>query len=987
MALMILRAIRNTLLRLVLVAFCLGWAEADETQRVYLSGHGKDDAVPWRFMCTTGALSGFWTNLPVPSNWDVKGFGHLTYKKDYSNSITERGLYEKDFAAPKKWKDQRVFLVFEGAMTDTSAKLNGLSVGPTHQGGFYRFKYEVTDKLKLGAENKLEVTVAKHSANESVNKAERLADYWVFGGIYRPVYLEVVPQQFIERVAIDARGDGSFAMEVFLNGVADADAVEAQIVTVDGKKVGDVVAAGILPAVEPGFQPGEKKAPDDSTVSDTSNASGSASPTPGGKMPPSTAGRMPAATITTRIASPKLWTAETPNLYRVKVRLKRGSQVLHEFTERFGFRTFEVRDGDGLYLNGQKIILKGVNRHSAWPDSGRCLSTAVHKLDIETIKEMNGNAVRMSHYPPDAEFLDLCDELGLYVLDELAGWHNNYDTPTGTRLVEAMVTRDVNHPSILFWDNGNEGGSNPELDQVFHEFDPQKRRVLHPWALHSGLNTAHYLMFTNAEVAARGEPMHYHAKYDKEFVNTNLAARGWIYMPTEFMHGLYDGGAGAGLEDYWSMMMSSSNCAGGFIWVFADEGIKNPHTGQIDVAGNQAPDGIVGPYREREASFYAVRDIWSPIQVKRQTNGSFTVENQYGFTDANQWEFTWETRQLWAGLGTNTIDRIFSKTTTTVDLPPGRKADLPFPFPANWDQDRANTLVLRVTDARAGKLWTWAWPARTNAISPNVASFGPPTVTETSEAIEIKTRMLGPGGWLRVKFSRQTGRLTEAWNDERKFSFAGPRLVSGTGTLKSIQRTHDGGEVTVVAAYDGDLQQLVWRVRNDGLVICDYRFLSSGATDAVGVVFDYPENLVKQKRWLGDGPFRVWKNRLRGVTFGLWENDYNNTITGYSGWQYPEFKGCFANVRWLQLETTEGLITVVPENIPYVQVLTPEQPPDNLIGKTKVNLPQCGLGFLHSIPPIGTKFKPAAASGPQSQPNVGQGEYSGRVSFYFGKLP
>jgi beta-galactosidase/beta-glucuronidase len=522
-ALMIHKTFRTPILFGVLLAILSGTVVAQETERVYLSGRGKDDAVPWKFMCTTGALSGFWTNIPVPSQWDVLGFGHLTYKKDYDNALTERGLYEKDFAAPSEWKDKRVFLVFEGAMTDTSAKLNGQSVGPTHQGGFYRFKYEVTDKLKFGAENKLEVTVAKHSANESVNKAERLADYWVFGGIYRPVYLEVVPQQFIERVAIDARADGSFAMEVFLNAVKDADSVEAQIVTLEGNPVGQTflsAGAGDFPVARSG---------------DT-----------GLESPVNRQAGKPALQLKTRIASPKLWTAETPNLYRVEVRLKRGAEVLHTFTERFGFRTFEVRDGDGLYLNGQKIILKGVNRHSFWPDSGRCLSEAVHRLDIETIKEMNGNAVRMSHYPPDKEFLDLCDELGLYVLNELAGWHNQYDTDIGTKLVEAMVTRDVNHPSIIFWNNGNEGGSNPELDKVFYQFDPQQRRVLHPWGQHNGINTAHYLAYTNAEVAARGEPMHWHMKYDKEFVNTNLAPSGWIYMPTEFMHGLYDGGAGAG---------------------------------------------------------------------------------------------------------------------------------------------------------------------------------------------------------------------------------------------------------------------------------------------------------------------------------------------------------------------------------------------------------------------------------------------------------
>ncbi len=974
--------IRKLIILFALMLLCICTSGAQETKRVYLSGHGKDDAVPWRFMCTTGALSGFWTNIPVPSNWDVKGFGHLTYKKDYSNSITECGIYEKNFTAPKKWKNQRVFLVFEGAMTDTSAKLNGESVGPMHQGGFYRFKYEVTDKLKLGAENKLEVTVAKHSANESVNKAERLADYWVFGGIYRPVYLEVVPQQFIERVAIDARADGAFEMDVVLNGVTDADTVEAQIVTLGGKKVGAAVAAGILPAVESGFQPGGKGL-DNAERAKPSNVADTTTPNPGGKMP--------AATIRAQIPSPKLWTAETPNLYRVEVRLKRGKEVLHTFTQRFGFRTFEVRDSDGLYLNGQKIILKGVNRHSAWPDSGRCLSTAVHKLDIETIKEMNGNAVRMSHYPPDAEFLDLCDELGLYVLNELAGWHNSYDTEVGTKLVEEMVTRDVNHPSILFWDNGNEGGSNPKLDRVFHEFDPQKRRVLHPWGLHGGLNTAHYLAYTNAEIAARGEPMYYHPKEQVEALNTNLPS-GWIYMPTEFMHGLYDGGAGAGLEDYWRMMMSYSNCAGGFIWVFADEGIKNPHTGQLDTAGNQAPDGIVGPYREREASFYAIKEIWSPIQVRRETNGTFTVQNHYSFTDTSDMRFEWQLksyppsvfrdyvnpRRLIAGL-IPVIPARSQPVSVGNLLGDVDKARL------NWDV--ATVEALQVSDKSGRTVTEFTWPKAKDmksrvSVWGNISSFetnGVRYFNVSNHTFRVTNHVFG--------IDLTTGQLKLGSNRLANAQMTGPHLLGVASELLKFSYETNKNEHVLTFNYSGDLKSIVWWIHQNGWLQCDFKYTATGTQEVFGVVFDYPENLVKKKRWLGDGPFRVWKNRLRGVTFGVWENDYNNTITGYSGWKYPEFKGCFSNVRWLQLETTEGLITVVPENIPFVQVLTPEQPPANLVAKTKVNLPQCGLGFLHAIPPIGTKFKPAAASGPQSQPNVGQGEYSGRVSFYFGKLP
>ena len=225
------------------------------------------------------------------------------------------GLYEHDFSVPNRWRGKRIFLIFDGVMTDTSAKLNGQSVGPMHQGGFYRFKYEVTSLVKFGAKNKLEVEVAKHSANNSVNGAERTGDYWNYGGIYRPVSLEAVPQEFIERVAADGEADGSFKMEVYVDGARDGDEVEAQIQTLRGKDVGEAFSAGIS----------------------------------GGE-----------ALLRTKANSPLLWSAETPNLYQVDVRLKEGGRTEHEISQRFGFRTVEVRDGDGLYLNGQRVILKGL---------------------------------------------------------------------------------------------------------------------------------------------------------------------------------------------------------------------------------------------------------------------------------------------------------------------------------------------------------------------------------------------------------------------------------------------------------------------------------------------------------------------------------------------------------------------------------------------------------------------------------------------------
>ncbi len=154
-----------------------------------------------------------------------------------------------------------------------------------------------------------------------------------------------------------------------------------------------------------------------------------------------------------------------------------------------------------------------------------------------------------------------------------------------------------------------------------------------------------------------------------------------------------------------------------------------------------------------------------------------------------------------------------------------------------------------------------------------------------------------------------------------------------------------------------------------------------------GVTFDYPPDRVLGKRWLGDGPYRIWKNRKEGVTLNVWQNQFNDTITGYSGWKYPEFKGCFGNVRWMQLQTTEGLITIVPHKQDvFLQVLTPSQPPKKWRGMTDYSLPECGLALLDAIPPVGSKFKPADSTGPQGQKNVASGIQCGGVTFYFGDL-
>ncbi len=293
------------------------------TETLLLTGADADHTVDWDFQVTAGRRAGEQATIPTPSNWECHGFGSYHYGGDLVPA--EKGNYRHSFTPPASWAGRRIFLVFEAAMTDADVRVDGVSAGPVHQGGFYRFRYDVTALLRLGEANLLEVTVSKESADNSVNDAERRGDFWNFGGLFRPVSLEAYPAARIDRVAIDARADGTFTAQVTLAGVSAAGRVSAQLRRLDGTAVGGAFSVAVA-----------------------SGATG--------------------ATLTTTAAQPPLWTAETPNLHQVELTLASTTGTpLHSTVERFGFRTIEVRTGDGVYVNGKRIVLKGANRHTFWP--------------------------------------------------------------------------------------------------------------------------------------------------------------------------------------------------------------------------------------------------------------------------------------------------------------------------------------------------------------------------------------------------------------------------------------------------------------------------------------------------------------------------------------------------------------------------------------------------------------------------------------------
>jgi len=904
---------------LLLILSC-STAHSQGTIIQYLSGTDKDHTVAWDFFCTDGRNSGKWTTIPVPSNWELQGFGSYNYGHDKVKS-NEQGRYRRKFTAGS-WQGKRIFIVFEGSMTDTRVMVNGVQAGPVHQGSFYRFKYDITELVKPGAGNLLEVTVDKTSANTSVNDAERRnSDFWVFGGIFRPVYLEIVPDDFIDRVAIDARADGKFAIDVYMGHWRDGESIEAQVLTLDGKKL--LTASG-------------EKAGGELAVSSVKDS----------------------VRITGKYSNQLLWSAEFPHLYQVVVTLRNKGQVIHRLVQRFGFRTVELRDHDGLYVNGSRIMLKGCNRHSFWPETGRTLSRSVHLMDVRLMKEMNMNAVRMSHYPPAAAFLDICDSLGLYVLDELTGWQAKYDTVVGRKLVKELVIRDVDHPSVIAWDNGNEGGWNRALDKDYALYDPQERIVLHPWEKFNGTDTKHYPNYDYmVKAAATGQE---------------------VFFPTEFMHGLYDGGAGAALEDFWNMMLRHPHGAGGFIWALLDEAvIRTDKGGEYDTDGNHAPDGIVGPHREKEASFFTIKEIWSPVHIEEQVlddrfNGQVPVDNRYSFTNLKQCSFSWKLVRFPSSRAAGTASVAAVKgAVAAVDVKPGEKGVLRVKLPASWRNYDA--LYISAFGPDKQELFTWSWPvvkAVGGETVPGVTRAGAADSVNVHESDSSLQVICDGVSYFFDKNSGYLQKIVKGGGIEISLS-GGPALAGFRLGLNQFRHRDEGRGHIIEADYKGEASLHVkWTFLPGRPAELAYEYSQTGAADFMGITFAYPEQKITGMKWLGRGPYRVWKNRLKGQQLGVWHKPYNNSITG-ERWGYPEFKGYHADVSWVVIENNEAPFTIhMADGSRYFQMLHPAREKAALTNNNvEPAFPEGAIGVLDGINPIGTKFQAADVMGPQSQKN------------------
>jgi hypothetical protein len=727
----------------------------------------------------------------------------------------------------------------------------------------------------------------------------------------------------IERIAVDARADGTLNADVFTSALP----------------AGYRVAAAVTPLAGGARSPWQELPVD------------------------AGAGKK---TISAHFAGVQPWNVESPNLYLLELELRDGrGQLVHTHSERIGFRTVEFRPRDGLYVNGTKVVLKGINRHSFWPEGGRTTNREISLMDAKLIKEMNINAVRF-HYPPDAHFLDMCDSLGLFVLDELAGWQNAYDTEVGMKLLPEFMNRDVNHPCVVIWDSGNEAGWNYDLDPYFAEYDPQRRHLIHPWADFNDLDTHHY------------------PEYWTGVARFNYGYK--VFMPTETMHGSYDEGSGAGLQDFWTKWSSHPLFAGAFIWDFSVNAVyRTDRGGELDPNGNNAVDGVLGPHREKEGSYWAIREIWAPIQfdellITPSFDGRFMIRNDYLYTNLEQCRMEYRVLKIGSPLRGAAGSSVIA--TGAVALPaiaPGEKSRAEMTLPANVFE--GNVLELTAYHPNGEAMCTWTWTIQ--YADQYFAAQQPARAAGAARLSQNGNNVTLQAGGVSVTFDGTTGLLADVNNAHGHLSLNnGPIGVTLNNRFTRFNAYELDGDAYFTAHYLGAIDSIQWRMTPDGLLSMRAVTLNranggQGFDDAMvlrdisnlGLTFSYPEELVEGVEWFGKGPYRVWKNRIPGARYGLWEKAYNNTVTGetYGAENYPEFKGHHANMYWMTLRTSESDFTVYSESDGIFARLYTPQEPRAASPRSIPEFPEGDISFLYEIPAI-KSFKPIPHQGPRSQP-------------------
>ena len=923
-----------------------------------------------------------WKTIPVPDNWQLYGYGRPIYtnvrypfKKNppfIQHDYNPVGSYRREFTVPAAWKNRQVFLHFDAVESAFYLWINGRKVGYS-QGSRTPAEFRITDYLRPG-KNVLAAEVYRWSDGSYLEDQ----DFWRLSGIFRNVYLFSTPQTHIRDFEIKTDLDSDYR-DAILH-------VTARVHNYGSR-------AFVNPSVEIAlYDPKGQLVNSEVLAKDATDYL-----RPGAES---------VLVMSAPVVNPLKWSAEKPNLYTLVLRLKNKAGKTIEFeSARIGFRKVQIR-GNQFLVNGKPILIKGVNRHEHDPDTGHYVTEASMKQDILLMKRFNINAVRTCHYPDDPRWYELCDQYGLYLIDEAnieshgMGYkpdHTLANRPKWEKAhldrIQRMVERDKNHPSVIIWSMGNEAGFGTNFEACsdwIHRRDPSR-------------------------------PVHYERAWRRpqvDIVSVMYPRVSWLeeygqkytdrpFIMCEYAHAM--GNAVGNLQEYWDVIEKYPQIQGGAIWDWVDQGLRKKDAqgrefwayggdyGDKPNDKNFCINGLVFPDRKIPPKMWEVKKVYQnigfvPVDL---ANSKIQIKNKFFFTNLDEFEFQWALSE------DGTV--IQSGVLPPLDTAPGAFGEITVPFTKPEPKPGAEYWLKISARLKQDALWAkkgheiaWAQfklPFKAHPVSTHFAEkMSPLSVKESNQRLVFSAKHF------RATFDKKTGRFSEIAYEGKIRVKDGPKLEAFRAptdndkhlakswrqaglnrlkeTVESVETKQLGGKAfqiivkKTVSGTDsaGFHWAAVYKIFGDGAIHIANQIEPFGKLPdelpKLGVRFVLPEDL-ENLDWYGRGPWENYPDRKTGTPVGV----YHSTVRDqYVPYVRPQETGNKEGVRWVALTSRKesGLLVVADSLLSVTALhfrandLDKANHIDELTPRKEVYLSldakQLGLGNASCGPPVLEKY-------------------------------
>jgi beta-galactosidase len=857
-----------------------------------------------------------WKDIKVPSNWELQGYGIPIYTNvEYPYPLNSPniphndnpvGSYRRDFNVPASWDGRRIYLHFASGTSAMYVWINGQKVGYSEVTKSPA-EFDITKYTRKG-KNSVAVEVYRWSDGSYLEDQ----DFWRLSGIDNDVYLYSTAQlriaDFFAHPDLDASyKNGLLSIDVKLKNFKSValknQVIEVSVLDENNKKIATETTKLDVPA------------------NDFANT-----------------------VITKTITAPKLWNAETPNLYTLLLTLKNEKGGIVEATScKIGFRKIEIKDGQ-LLVNGVHILFKGTNIHELDEIEGQHVGTELMMKDIKTMKQNNLNAVRMSHYPHCVDWYKLCDKYGLYLVDEANleshGFGYGKENPAfHEEWFEAhldreyrLVERDKNHASVIIWSMGNEC-SNGTVFQEAYKWIKQRDPSRPVQFEQAGQGN-------NTDIVC---PMYPGIDYMKSYASKPQTRP---FIMCEYAHAM--GNSSGNFQEYWDIIESSPNMQGGFIWDWVDQGLlKKDANGKSywayggDLGAekyhhdeNFCCNGLVAPDRTPHPGLFEVKKSYQYIHfpafnVVNNTNVNLTVKNRYDFTNLSNYNFKWELMKN----GKKVADGKF-----TLDLEPNAMKVVKFTVPALqfaagteyylnvYAYSNVATDVIPAGHEVAREQFNFI---ENNYFKPATAVSAKPTVTTQNNSIKVEA------GKVVLNFNKRSGSLDGYSVNGKRLIEQGPEINFWRGPTdndfgnnmqrrssvwrtagenkrlaKDLEVKEDGSTVAIIAQYKlNDIASdytMTYTVNGDGALKIEAEY-QAGANvlpemPRFGMLFTLPLAM-DNFSYYGRGPWENYSDRKFSSFIGEYQLKVSEQEMPYVR---PQEFANRTDVRWLTLTNASG---------------------------------------------------------------------------------